>query len=52
MEEMERMPQESNAIENCGFDAARLVILGAGVFTDLVSDSLGRDVILNVPGII
>ena len=51
VEEMQEMPQESDAIENRDFDAARFVILGTGIFPNVVSHGFSRDedIILNVP---
>ena len=50
MKEMQEMAQESDAIQNCDFDTARFVILGAGLITNVVGHGFGcdEDVILNV----
>ena len=50
---MQEVAQESNAIEYRDFDTARFVILGAGVFPNVICHRLSRneDVILNVPSL-
>ena len=53
MKEMQEMPQESDAIENRDFDAARFVILETGIFPNVICYKLSRDedVVLNVPSL-
>jgi len=42
VKQMQKMPQEPNAVENCDFDTTRFVILGAGVFANLIGHGFGR----------
>ena len=50
VKEVQEMPQESDAIENRDFDATRFVILGTGIFPNVICHKLSRDedVVLNV----
>jgi hypothetical protein len=53
VKDMQEMSQESNAIENRDFDTTGFVILGAGVFPNVVCHRLAcyEDVVLNVPSL-
>ena len=50
MKEMQEMSQESDAIKNGDFNAASFIILGAGIFANVVGYGFSgdKDIVLNV----